>query len=180
MGLNESQGQLGDVEGELFEAAVFLSPLFDLGEEVDGDVSGVGFAFDLPGQIVAGVFAATGAAAVGITTSAASADQSSGQDGAFGLELLLACQQEAAEEGGMLWNFHRGMAILNVLILIRIKAYQLQVQKSVLRQLFPGGVTAAEDQTSVAGRIRPLIDLNGESLEPHAGRAEELPGFRPG
>jgi len=107
MGLDESQGQLGDLEGELFEAAVFLSPLFDLGEQVDGDVSGVGFAFDLPGQVVARVLAASGAAAAGIAASAAGGDERGGQDGAVGVELFLAGEEEAAEEGGMFWNFHR-------------------------------------------------------------------------
>jgi hypothetical protein len=106
MGLDESQGQLGDLEGELFEAAVFLSPLFDLGEQVDGDVSGVGFAFDLPRQVVARVLTAAGTAAAGIAAGAARGDQSGGQDRAVGVELFLAGQEEAAQESGMLWNFH--------------------------------------------------------------------------
>ena len=31
MGLDEGQGELGDLVNQLFEAAVFLCPLFDLG-----------------------------------------------------------------------------------------------------------------------------------------------------
>ena len=45
---------------ELFEAAVFLSPLFDLGNQIHWNVSGVGFGFDLPGQVVAQVLLAAG------------------------------------------------------------------------------------------------------------------------
>ena len=59
MALNEGQGELGDLVDELFEAAVFLSPLFDLGNQIHRDVSSVGFGFDLPGQIMAQVLFAS-------------------------------------------------------------------------------------------------------------------------
>ena len=60
MGLDEGQGELGDLADQLFEAAMFLSPLFDLGEQIHRDVSGVGFGFDLPGQIMAQVLCGLG------------------------------------------------------------------------------------------------------------------------
>lgn len=86
---------------------MFLSPLFGLGNQVDGDVDGVGFVFDLPGQIMAGMLMATGAAAVGVAAGAADGDEAGGQYGAFGLELFLASLKEAADEGGVSRNFHR-------------------------------------------------------------------------
>ena len=86
MGLDEGQGQLGDLMDELFETAVFLSPLFDLGNQIHRDVSSVGFGFDLPGQIVAQVLLASGTAAVGIAACAAEGDEAGGQNRALGLE----------------------------------------------------------------------------------------------
>ena len=84
-----------------------MSPLFDLGEQVNRHVSGVGFAFDLPGQIVAWVFLATGTAAVWIAANPADGDEAGGQDGALSLELLSTGLKEATDEGGLFWNFHR-------------------------------------------------------------------------
>jgi hypothetical protein len=98
---------LGDLVDELFEAAVFLGPLFDLGEEVHWDVSGVGFGFDLPGEIVAQVLLALGAAAVGIAAGAADGDEAGGQDWGLGLELFLAGLEGAADQGGVLGYLHR-------------------------------------------------------------------------
>lgn len=69
--------------------AVFLSPLFDLGEQIDRDVRSVGFTFNLPGQIVAEVFVAAGTAAIGIAAGAAEGDQTGGQDRTDGLKFLL-------------------------------------------------------------------------------------------
>ena len=62
---------MGDLVDELFEAAVFLSPLFDLWEQIHRDVNGMGFGFELPGEVVAQVLVASGTAAVGIATGAA-------------------------------------------------------------------------------------------------------------
>jgi hypothetical protein len=107
MGLDQSQGQLGQLADQLFEAAVFLSPLFDLGNQVDGDVSGVGFGFDLPGEIVARVLLASGTTAVGIAASAADGDEAGGQDWALGLKFILAGLEGAADQGGMVGYFHR-------------------------------------------------------------------------
>ena len=53
MGLDQGQGQLGQFAYQLFEAAVFLSPLFGLGNQIHRHVGGVGFGFYLPGQIMA-------------------------------------------------------------------------------------------------------------------------------
>jgi hypothetical protein len=106
MGLNQGQGELGDLVNQLFETAVFLSPLFDLGKQIHRDVNGMGFGFDLPGEVMAGVLLASGTAAVGIAASAADGDEAGGQDGAFGLELLLTGLEEPADQGGMFWCFH--------------------------------------------------------------------------
>ena len=107
MGPDEGQGQLGDLLNQLFEAAVFLSPLFDLGDEVDRDVSGVGFGFDFPGKIVAQVLLASSTVAVGIAASAAEGDEAGGQDWAFGLEFFLAGLERAADEGWMFRYIHK-------------------------------------------------------------------------
>ena len=56
---------------------MFLSPLFDLGEESHGHVSGVGLGFDLPGEVVAQVLFASSAAAMGIAASAAGVHEQS-------------------------------------------------------------------------------------------------------
>jgi hypothetical protein len=106
MGLNQSQGQLGHFVDQMFEAAMFLYPLLDLRDEVNRDVGGVGFGFDLPGQIVPQMFVASGAAAVGIAAGSAEGDEAGGQDWTLGLKLLLTGQEEATDQGGMLWNLH--------------------------------------------------------------------------
>jgi len=107
MGLDEGQGELGDFVDELLEPSVFLSPLFGLGEEVNWNVSGVGFAFDLPGEVVAGMLLALGTAAMGIAASAADSDEAGGQDRALGVEFFLAGLEEAADQGGVFGDFHR-------------------------------------------------------------------------
>jgi hypothetical protein len=106
MRLDQSQGQLSYLADQLFEPAVFLSPLFNLGQQIHRDVSGMGFGFDLPGQVVARVLLTSGAAAVGVAAGATDGDEAGGQDWAFGLELLLAGLEEAADQGGMFWCFH--------------------------------------------------------------------------
>jgi hypothetical protein len=106
MGLDQGQGELGDLVDELFEAAMFLGPLLNLGDEIYRDISGVGLGFDLPGQIVAQVLLAFGAAAVGIAAGAAEGDEAGGQDRATGLELLLASLEGAPNQSGMFGYFH--------------------------------------------------------------------------
>jgi len=106
MGLNEGQRELGDLVDKLFETAVFLSPLFDLGNQIHRDVNGMGFGFELPGQVVSQVLFASGTAAVGIAASAADGDEAGGQDWAVGLELFLAGLEEAADQGGVFRYFH--------------------------------------------------------------------------
>ena len=106
MGLDEGQGELGDLVDKLFEAAVFLSPLFGLGNQIHRDVNGMGFGFDLPGEVVAQVLFASSTAAVGIAASAADGDKAGGQDWAFGLELFLTGLEEAADQGGVFRCFH--------------------------------------------------------------------------
>jgi len=97
---------LGDGVDELFETAVFLSPLLDLGQEIHWDVNGVGFGLDLPGEIVAHVLLATGAATTRIAASAAEGDEAGGQDRALGLEFFLSGLEGAADQGGMFRYFH--------------------------------------------------------------------------
>jgi len=106
MGLDQSQRQLGYFADQLFEPAVFLSPLFDLGQQIHRNVSGMGFGFDLPSQVVAQVLLASGAAAVGVAAGASDGDEASGQDRAFGLELLLAGLEEAVDQGGVFGRLH--------------------------------------------------------------------------
>ena len=106
MGLDQRQGQLSQFANQLFEAAVFLSPLFGLGDKFDRHVSGVGFGFDLPSEVMAQMLLASGTAAVGIAASAADSDEAGGQHWAFGLELLLAGLKEAADQSGVFGDFH--------------------------------------------------------------------------
>jgi hypothetical protein len=106
VGLDQGQGELSDLASQLLEAVVFLSPLCDLGNQFEGDVSGVGFGFDLPGEVMTQVLFTLCAAAVGIAASAADGDQACGQDWTFSLELLLAGLEEALDEGGVLGYFH--------------------------------------------------------------------------
>jgi len=91
---------------QLFEAAMFLSPLFGLGHQIHRDVSGMGFGLNFPGEVVAQMFIASGTAAVGIATSPADGDEAGGQHWAFGLELLLTGLQGSADEGGVFGYFH--------------------------------------------------------------------------
>jgi hypothetical protein len=106
MGLDQRQGQLSEFANEVFEAAVFLSPLFGLGNQIYRDISGVCFGLNLPGEIMAQMLFASGTAAVGIATGAANGDEAGGKNGAFGLELFLAGLQEASDQGGVFRNFH--------------------------------------------------------------------------
>jgi hypothetical protein len=107
MGLDQRQGELGDLVDELFETAVFLSPLFDLGDQIHRHVSRVGFGFDLPGQIMAQVLLASGTTAVGIAAGAADSNEAGGHDWAFGLEFVLAGLEGAADQGGVFGYVHR-------------------------------------------------------------------------
>ena len=107
VGLDQRQGQLGYFADQLFEAAVFLSPLFDLGNQIHRDVNGLGFGFDLPGEVMAGMFVAAGATAVGVAASAADGYQAGGQHGPFGLELFLSGLEEPADQGWVFGYFHK-------------------------------------------------------------------------
>ena len=117
MGLDQCQRQLGQFANQSFEAAVFLSPLLGLGNQIHRDVSGVGFGFDFPGEIMAQMLVTPGTAAVGIAASPADGDEAGSQDRAFGLELFLTGLQEAADEGGVFGDFHiYGRAIFTGLV----------------------------------------------------------------
>jgi len=106
MGLDERQGQLREFADQLFEAAMFLSPLLGLGNQIHRDVSGVGFGLHFPGQIMTQVLLASGAATVGIAARAAQGDEAGGQHGALSLELLLTGLEEAADQSGVFRDFH--------------------------------------------------------------------------
>ena len=86
---------------------MFLGPLFDLGEQIHWDISGVSFGFELPGEVVAQMLFASGTAAVGIAAGTADGDEAGGQNWAFSLELFLAGLKEAVDQGGMFRNFHK-------------------------------------------------------------------------
>ncbi len=86
---------------------MFLSPLFDLGEQSDRDIGRVGFGFDFPSEIVAQVLLASRAAAIGVTASTPDGHEAGSQHRALGLELFLAGLEEAANEGGMFGYFHK-------------------------------------------------------------------------
>ena len=64
------------------------------------------FGFDLPGEVMAGVLFAAGAAAAGIAAPAADDDQAGSQQRTLGLELFLTSLKEAADQGGMFRYFH--------------------------------------------------------------------------
>jgi hypothetical protein len=107
VGSDQGQGQLGQFANQLFEAAVFLSPLGDLGEQIYRDISRVSFGFNLPGEIVAQVLLASGTAAVGIAAGATDSDEAGSQHRAFGLELFLPSLKEAADQSGVFRYFHK-------------------------------------------------------------------------
>ena len=137
MGADQCQRQLCQFADQLFEAAVFLRPLFDLGEEIHRNVNGLGLAFALPSHVVAQVLMASGTAAVGIAASAAAGDEAGGQHRAPGLELLLAGLERPADQGGMLGCFHAfTRAVFRPGYMISIKAYQCQEQNRAVRQFF--------------------------------------------
>ena len=85
---------------------MFLGPLFDLGHQIHRDISGMGFAFDFPGEAVAGMLVALGTTAARIAADAADGHEAGGQDGAWGLELTLAGLEEPADQGGVLGYSH--------------------------------------------------------------------------
>ena len=66
----------------------------------------MGFGFDFPGQVMAGVLVALGAAAAGIAADAPDGHEAGGQDRALGLELFLAGLKEPADQGGVPGYFH--------------------------------------------------------------------------
>ena len=66
----------------------------------------MGFGFDFPGEVMAGMLVALGATAVGVAADAADGHEAGGQDRALGLELFLAGLEEPADQGGVLGYFH--------------------------------------------------------------------------
>ena len=95
------------------------------------------FGFDLPGEVVARVLLTSRTTAIGVATGATDGDQAGGEHGAFGLELVLAGLEEAADQGGVFGYFHTFVgALFGPGQLNSIKAYQLQGKNGTLRQLF--------------------------------------------
>ena len=66
----------------------------------------MGFGFDFPGEVMAGMLVTLGATAMGIAAEAADGHEAGGQDRALGLELFLAGLEEPADQGGVLGYFH--------------------------------------------------------------------------
>ena len=66
----------------------------------------MGFGIDLPGEVMAGMLVALGAAAAGIAADASDGHEAGGQDRALGLELFLAGLEEPADQSGVLGHFH--------------------------------------------------------------------------
>ena len=111
MGLNLSQGQVGDVAHQGLEAFVLAYPLLDFGQQILGDVNGAGFAFYFIGQVV-GQMPLTGlAVAAGPATFSSEGDQAGGDKRAVGFELLEACVQVAPDQGWVFGNLHIGPGV---------------------------------------------------------------------
>ena len=75
----------------------------------------MGLGLDFPGEVVAQVLLAPNTAAAGIAASAADGDEAGGQDGALGLEFILAGLEGAADQGGVFECFHEGLGEFGVL-----------------------------------------------------------------
>src|SRR2546429_7992413 len=88
MGLDLGQHQLGDVLGELFQAAVFASPYLDFFEQSQRDIDGAGFAFLFRGEVIGGVALALLAMAARATAAPVDEDQAGGQVGRLGVQLF--------------------------------------------------------------------------------------------
>jgi uncharacterized membrane protein len=106
MGLNLSQGQVGDVAHQGLEAFVLAYPLLDISQQILGDVNGAGFAFYFVGQVMGqmpftGLAVATGAAAF-----SSEGDQAGGDKRAVGFELLEPGVQVTSDQGGVFGNLH--------------------------------------------------------------------------
>lgn len=111
MGLNLSQGQVGDVAHQGLEAFVLAYPLLDLGQQILGDVNGAGFAFYFIGKVM-GQMALTGlAVATGPAAFSSEGDQGSGDKRAIGFELLEASVQVTPDQGGVFGNLHIGPGV---------------------------------------------------------------------
>jgi len=121
---------------------VLADPLLDLREQVLGDVNGTGFALYFKGQVM-GQMALTGlAVAAGAAAFAAEGHQAGGDERAVELELLDPSLQVAADEGGMLGDFHMAgddSRFRVVAYLRRIHTSQKQQEKSGLRRIILTG-----------------------------------------
>ena len=111
MGLNLSQGQVGDVAHQGLEAFVLAYPLLDIRQQILGDVNGAGFAFYFVGQVM-GQMAFTGlAVAAGPAAFSSEGDQAGGDKRAFGFELLEPGVEVTADQGGVFGNLHIGPGV---------------------------------------------------------------------
>ena len=111
VGLNLSQGQVGDVAHQGLEAFVLAYPLLDFGQQILGDVNGAGFAFYFVGQVM-GQMPLTGlAVATGPAAFSSEGDEAGGDKRALEFELLDAGLEVAADQGGVFGNFHIGRSI---------------------------------------------------------------------
>jgi len=114
MGLDLSQGQLGDVAHQGFETLVFAHPLLDLGEQVLRDVNGAGLALYFVGQVMGQVPLTGLAVAAGAAAGSAEGHQAGGDERAVGFELLDPRGQVAADQRGMFRNLHRAGSLADL------------------------------------------------------------------
>ena len=84
-----------------------MGPLFDLGKQIHRDVSGMGFSFDLPGEVMAGMLgAAREAVAAGSAAVLGDGNEAGGEGGSGGGEFLEAGVEHASDEGRAFGDTH--------------------------------------------------------------------------
>jgi len=98
----------------MLEPTVFLYPSFRLLDEIQGHVDGTGLALLLVGDVVAGVLFPSLATATGPTALLADDDQTGGQDGTGGLELLDSGLAESSDQSGMFWYLDLSLPVERV------------------------------------------------------------------
>jgi len=90
------------------EAFVLAYPLLDFGKQILGNVNGAGFTLYFIGQVM-DQMALTGlAVATGPAAFSSEGNQTGGDKRALGFELLETGLEVAADQGGVLGNFHSG------------------------------------------------------------------------
>jgi hypothetical protein len=78
----------------------------DLRKQILRDIDGAGFARLFAGQVMSGVAFALLTMAARAAAASVNQDEASGQDGRFRMKLFEPSEEMAADESGMLRNFH--------------------------------------------------------------------------